>query len=190
MVVEESSVVAAAASSAKFWAQYGGFKAEVISTKKIGQVHFIWEGNSLKLRQWMPKIKKLFIDGTKHLTANMNERGGGIVDIELIDLSHEIDNYYQFKATFETVDSMGANFINSVLDKGYSYRKWNILDRLYHCGEVHLQWQSLVKDCAWYGLTVSPLPSGSILFKAQSRSDLGKNLGTFIMNNPHLRRAA
>ena len=35
MVVEESSVVAAAASSAKFWAQYGGFKAEVISTKKI-----------------------------------------------------------------------------------------------------------------------------------------------------------
>ena len=43
MVVEESSVVAAAANSAKFWAEYGGFQAEIISTTKIGQVHFIWD---------------------------------------------------------------------------------------------------------------------------------------------------
>ena len=40
MVIEESSVVAAAASAAKFWMQRGGFHAEVLSTKKLGQVHF------------------------------------------------------------------------------------------------------------------------------------------------------
>ena len=40
MVIEESSVVAAAAKSAAFWAQRGGFKAEVLSTTKVGQVHF------------------------------------------------------------------------------------------------------------------------------------------------------
>ena len=39
MVIEESSVVAAASNAAKFWMDRGGFKAEVISTQKNGQVH-------------------------------------------------------------------------------------------------------------------------------------------------------
>jgi len=43
-VIEESSVVAAAAKSAKFWSDKGGFHTEVVSVKKIGQVHFIWKG--------------------------------------------------------------------------------------------------------------------------------------------------
>ena len=45
MVIEESSVVAAASLVAKFWSTRGGFKAEVISTTKIGQVHFIYKGD-------------------------------------------------------------------------------------------------------------------------------------------------
>ena len=44
LVIEESSVVAAASSSAKFWSERGGFKAEVIDVVKIGQVHFAWKG--------------------------------------------------------------------------------------------------------------------------------------------------
>src|SRR6478735_4017721 len=40
MVIEESSVVAAASLSAKFWLERGGFNARVISTVKEGQVHF------------------------------------------------------------------------------------------------------------------------------------------------------
>ena len=46
MVIEESSVVAAASSAAKFWMSRGGFKAEVISTTKVGQVHFNWKGRT------------------------------------------------------------------------------------------------------------------------------------------------
>jgi len=34
MVIEESSVVAAASKSAKYWATRGGFKANVINTEK------------------------------------------------------------------------------------------------------------------------------------------------------------
>ena len=45
MAIEESSVVAAASKAAKFWLDRGGFKAEVISTTKIGQVHFIYKGD-------------------------------------------------------------------------------------------------------------------------------------------------
>jgi hydroxymethylglutaryl-CoA reductase len=40
MAIEESSVVAAASKSANYWSTRGGFKATVINTEKIGQVHF------------------------------------------------------------------------------------------------------------------------------------------------------
>ena len=36
MVIEESSVVAAAASGAKYWSERGGFHAEVLGTVKVG----------------------------------------------------------------------------------------------------------------------------------------------------------
>jgi hydroxymethylglutaryl-CoA reductase len=47
----------------------------------------------------------------------MEKRGGGIVDLELIDMTDQIEHYYQIRAHFETKDSMGANFINSVLEE-------------------------------------------------------------------------
>lgn len=117
MVIEESSVVAAASKSAKFWSTRGGFKAEVISTKKLGQVHFIWLGDKAKLYAAFSDLKAELFDQTQHITANMQKRGGGILDVELIDMTHEEAGYYQLKATFETCDSMGANFINSCLEE-------------------------------------------------------------------------
>ena len=117
MVIEESSVIAAASSSAKFWAERGGFHAEVISTEKIGQVHFIWKGDPQKLEYAMPDLKKELINGTKPITANMESRGGGILAIRLIKMNDQMENYYQLKVSFDTVDSMGANFINSVLEE-------------------------------------------------------------------------
>ncbi len=117
MVIEESSVVAAASKSAKFWARHGGFHTKIHSTVKIGQVHFTWKGDSKKLFALMPEMKARFIEKVKPVTANMEERGGGIIDIELIDKTAELEDYYQLKATFNTVDSMGANFINSCLEE-------------------------------------------------------------------------
>ncbi|MCB0805724.1 MAG: hydroxymethylglutaryl-CoA reductase, degradative [Bacteroidales bacterium] len=117
MVIEESSVVAAASKSAKFWSDKGGFHTEIISTTKIGQVHFIWNGNFEKLKTLMPDLRDRMMDRTKGITANMEERGGGITDIELVDMTREIPGYFQIKATFETIDSMGANFINSCLEE-------------------------------------------------------------------------
>lgn len=123
MVIEESSVVAAASSSTKFWSERGGFHAKVISKLKIGQVHFIWKGNFEKLNKHMPAIRKKLFEGTDHITINMVSRGGGIENIELVDCTHELDNYYQLLATFDTVDSMGANFINSCLEEFASILK-------------------------------------------------------------------
>jgi hydroxymethylglutaryl-CoA reductase len=47
----------------------------------------------------------------------MRHRGGGILDIELRDKTNLIPNYFHLHATFETKDSMGANFINSCLEQ-------------------------------------------------------------------------
>ena len=117
MATEESSVVAAAAKAAKFWSARGGFKATVIDTQKIGQVHFIYKGESYKIRDFFNLLKPVLFSATEMLTKNMKTRGGGILDIELRDKTAEIDGYYQLHATFETVDSMGANFINSCLEQ-------------------------------------------------------------------------
>jgi hydroxymethylglutaryl-CoA reductase len=116
MVIEESSVVAAASSAAKFWQSRGGFKAEIIGATKVGQVHFDWAGDSKKLEAIFPDLIPIFHEETQHITANMQKRGGGILNIELVNLTHLEPNYYQIKAEFDTCDSMGANFINSVLE--------------------------------------------------------------------------
>ena len=118
MVIEESSVVAAASKSANFWLDKGGFKATVKSTIKMGHVHFIWNGSEkAQLRQFIAYINPIFFEQTDAITANMQKRGGGILSVNLIDKTHDIPNYYQLEVKFETCDSMGANFINSCLEK-------------------------------------------------------------------------
>ena len=117
MAIEESSVVAAACKSAKFWASKGGFKTKILGTQKIGQIHFLFDGKPKLLQSFFEEKKQSLLDSTDLLTANMVKRGGGILDIELRDKTEVIEDYYQLHLTFDTVDSMGANFINSCLEK-------------------------------------------------------------------------
>lgn len=117
MVIEESSVVAAAAKAAKFWSTRGGFKTTILGTEKIGQVHFLYKGDFKKLNAFFLSIKPKFFTETESITKNMQKRGGGILDIELVDKTHDLENYFQLHVTFETKDSMGANFINSCLEQ-------------------------------------------------------------------------
>jgi len=117
MAIEESSVVAAASKAAKFWGERGGFKTTIINTEKIGQVHFLFNGDSEKLTAFFNQIKPQFFFDTNEITKNMQKRGGGILDIQLRDKTSEIPNYFQLHATFNTKDSMGANFINTCLEQ-------------------------------------------------------------------------
>jgi hydroxymethylglutaryl-CoA reductase len=117
MVIEESSVVAAASSAAKWWLDHGGFHAEVTGVTKIGQLHFNWKGDIKKLRKVWDELTRAFRTATAHITANMEARGGGITGFELLDMTDKIDNYYQIRVSFNTKDSMGANFINSCLEE-------------------------------------------------------------------------
>ena len=116
MVVEESSVVAAASLVAKFWSTRGGFKTTVLGTTKIGQVHFMFDGEKEDLTAYFNTNKTALFAATASITKNMEKRGGGILDIQLVDKTDKLANYYQLQVTFETKDSMGANFINSCLE--------------------------------------------------------------------------
>jgi hydroxymethylglutaryl-CoA reductase len=117
MAIEESSVIAAASKAAKFWLDKGGFKTEIVGTTKVGHVHFNFSGNVQHLENFFENIKPQMLTDTASLTKNMKKRGGGIKDIQLINKTDSLENYYQLYCTFETVDAMGANFINSCLEQ-------------------------------------------------------------------------
>lgn len=117
MVIEESSVVAAASRAAKFWYERGGFQTEIMGRDKIGQVHFMFKGHPHSLENYFNWVQPRLIEETAELTRSMRQRGGGIQSIELVDNSFELEHYFQLHAVFHTSDAMGANFINSCLEQ-------------------------------------------------------------------------
>ena len=116
MVIEESSVVAAAASAAKYWMSRGGFTAKVIDVIKLGQLHFNFNGTPDRIALILQKHEDYFRKKLKPYTQNMEARGGGILDFQLREFKEE-PGYYQIMMSFDTRDSMGANFINTILEE-------------------------------------------------------------------------
>ncbi len=116
MVIEESSVVAAAAKAAKFWSDKGGFQTQIIGTEKIGQLFFKTSANIEILKDKLELLSQYMIQKTDSLTQNMRKRGGGITRFELKEMPDAGLGIYVLLVSFETVDSMGANFINTCLE--------------------------------------------------------------------------
>jgi hydroxymethylglutaryl-CoA reductase len=117
MVAEESSVVAAAASAAKYWSERGGFHTRISTMRKPGHIHFTWKGSAREIANFINDLTAGFYQVTSWLTRRMNQRGGGIMEINLKDLTDQMEGYYQLEVIFDTADSMGANFINSCLEQ-------------------------------------------------------------------------
>ena len=117
LVTEESSVVAALSNSSKFWFERGGFKSNIINNLKNGQIHFMFKGSKKLLEKLINDNVLDLIKSTDEITKRMRARGGGIKKIKLIDKSSDLKDYLQLSVDFITVDSMGANFINSCLEK-------------------------------------------------------------------------
>lgn len=117
MVVEESSVVAAASHAAKFWSSRGGFHTEIMAQDKVGQVHFIYLGPEDVLTTYFRLFKEQLLEELIPYATSMIKRGGGVKGLTLINASNEkIKNYYQLALTVDTCDAMGANFINTLLE--------------------------------------------------------------------------
>lgn len=116
MVIEESSVVAAASRAAKFWFTRGGFRTGVPSTRKPGHVYFKWKASPKLLIDNEKEIGSYLLENSSHLMENMVKRGGGIRSISIRSMKPHMPVHYKLEAVFETADSMGANFINTCLE--------------------------------------------------------------------------
>ena len=117
MAIEESSVVAAAGKSAKYWMDKGGFKTEILGVEKVGQVHFLCSEKPTVVKTFFQTYKEQLIASCAPLLKRMEKRGGGLLSLTLVDKTAALENYYQLHASFDTQDAMGANFINSVLEQ-------------------------------------------------------------------------
>jgi len=116
LAIEESSVVAAASHSARFWAERGGFTVTLVTTVKLGHVYFRWFGDPTYIRDRWHQLKLFLLERLKKLTSNMERRGGGILSLELQDETAVIDHLYKLELKVETINSMGANFVNTCLE--------------------------------------------------------------------------
>ena len=117
MAIEESSVLLPQRKRELLDGR-GGLKTEVVSTEKIGHVHFMYEGDASPLfNEFSNALEEQLRAATKELTANMEARGVEITAITLVDKTADLDHYHQIEVCFETCDSMGANFINSNLEE-------------------------------------------------------------------------
>ncbi|MEI7661193.1 MAG: hydroxymethylglutaryl-CoA reductase, partial [Bacteroidota bacterium] len=116
MAIEESSVVAAASHSARFWAERGGFHVTNVTTVKVGHVYFSWLGDPGYIWERWHLLKLFMLERLKKLTINMVRRGGGILSLELLDAGETAPLLYKLELKVETINSMGANFINTCLE--------------------------------------------------------------------------
>lgn len=117
MVTEESLVIAAASKASKFWYHNGGFQTEEIDTAKRGHVHFLWHGEPDELESLFKEFEQGIKEKLTDVTRDMDARGGGINETWVTDMTSEMDHYYLLGLSLETVNSIGADFINSVLEK-------------------------------------------------------------------------
>jgi hydroxymethylglutaryl-CoA reductase len=125
MVIEESSVVAAASAAAKYWMPRGGFHAEVVAAEKLGQLHFRWSGQPERRAALLSNLCTRVRAQTAELTDRMESRGGGVRGLTWKHLPEVAPDYYQLLVRFGTADSMGANFINTVLEAyGDELSRW------------------------------------------------------------------
>ncbi len=115
MVVEESSVVAAASKAASFWANNGGFKTIVHNDIKTGHIWFNWDGDGSILKELELTLADTLKRSISELTKAMEQRGAGIKGMEILPLETQPSSY-QLLVSFKTADSMGANFINTCLE--------------------------------------------------------------------------
>ncbi|WP_338217012.1 hydroxymethylglutaryl-CoA reductase, degradative [Companilactobacillus muriivasis] len=111
MVIEEPSVIAAASNAAKRIKNSGGFKTFPTSRIVYGQVVLenVTEADIAKLHQHDSEI----FEFAQQAHPSLIKRGGGVVSLKFNHYEH----FEEVELGIDTVDAMGANMVNSILEK-------------------------------------------------------------------------
>lgn len=112
MVVEEPSVIAASCNAAKIIKNNGGFKTELKERIMIGQISYYNLKNINESIDKIASIKENLVNMANLSQPNLVSIGGGARDIK-VEIKDEFLIVYLY---VDTVDAMGANSINTMLE--------------------------------------------------------------------------
>lgn len=115
-VTEESSIVAACSKTFTTFYKYGGFFSELINDTCYGTIYLI--GDFLKIQSFIKTNKNLLIE--KSVYSHCRH----IKDITCINY----EDFIQILFSFNVGETMGANYINKVLESAGQWIKESISD--------------------------------------------------------------
>ncbi|HPG21013.1 MAG TPA: 3-hydroxy-3-methylglutaryl-CoA reductase, partial [Flexilinea sp.] len=118
MVIEESSVIAAASNGAKIVLQNGGFTAKADPPWMIGQIQVINVPDPVPAKRKVLRHKQALIAKLNENRPSLVNRGGGVLDLSgKIFRKSAVGPMLVFYLTIDVRDAMGANLINSALEE-------------------------------------------------------------------------
>lgn len=118
LAVEETSIIAALSKSARWIRQHGEIVTQIEGDCILGQIQLAKVSNFAKLEYLFNENKQLLIDlANKDVAANMVNRGGGVMSLQLRQLVRDDGHIMAvIHLTMNSCDAMGANIINQVLE--------------------------------------------------------------------------
>lgn len=118
MATEEPSVIAGASHAAKIIKRNGGFKVESIQRRNIGQIIFKNVTDKASLVKYLNDHSKTWFDLAFKAHPKIHELGGGLVDFKVEEKAYDFVCFYAY---INTLDAMGANTINTILESIATY---------------------------------------------------------------------
>ncbi len=117
MVVEETSVIAAASSAAKWIRKNGGFQTKALGRLVIGQIQFPKVENPEKLVRLIDEYQGILLNHANGLVPNLVARGGGVTGFQIRTLLRP-DGYSMMvlHVLCDPCDAMGANLLNHICE--------------------------------------------------------------------------
>ena len=118
MAVEETSIIAALSKSAKWIRQHGEIKTWVHGDCILGQIQLAKVNDFHRFSNIFHENRQYLIEkANQDVAANMVKRGGGVVDLQLRQLTRaDGHDMAVIHLTMNSCDAMGANIINQVLE--------------------------------------------------------------------------
>ncbi len=116
MVIEESSVIAAASKAAKIALASGGFFARAPRSLTIGQVQLIKIPDEAAAREAILAKKPEILSIASECDPILVRLGGGPVDLELRNIEGSMGRMLVVHLIVDTKDAMGANTVNTMLE--------------------------------------------------------------------------
>jgi hydroxymethylglutaryl-CoA reductase len=113
METEEPSVVAAASKGADLFRSGGGFFGRFLSNEMVGQIQILGVKNFKEAKEKIIKNKEKILKIVNDHQKELFELGGGAKNFQL----KKIKNYLIFYLFVNPKDALGANTINSMLEK-------------------------------------------------------------------------